>query len=234
MFKLFVAIICCAIFIKISTAGVVDVNNTVYFYKDWCPLESQRVELSKHFVLTMNECCIAKAEYINPIEIAAQVALQPYTSYISADQDISWCRGENEEQKIKAKKDNNEFESNRKKAAAIELVELPSILRRLDISTLCVEAGKLLREEAWFVIAPNMQAAALPFVKAEIKRRYSSISVKRTKNSQILRGDSECQLYASWGLPVSKNNMTGSDYYIQHVYSGARNYVYTRDGVITS
>ena len=232
--KVFTSAICAISVVAATAADDKILSDPVYFYKDWCPIEAERIELSKHFNLTMLECCIAKAERLDFNTSSALTALQPYMSHVAPDQDISWCIGDNAEQKLKRKQETQASNLTRSRAATIERADLPSILRRLDMSTLCVETGKLVREESWLVVAPNMQSTALPFVKAEIKRRSISFNENRAKRGQIATGDSECQLYASWGLPVSANRTTGSTSYIQHVYRGSRNYVYTRNGRITA
>jgi hypothetical protein len=193
------------------------------------------MELSKHFNLTMVECCIARADRLDFTTNAAIATVQPFMSHVVSDQDISWCSGDNAEQKLKRKQEAQASALDRAKAVAIERADLPAILRRLDMEMLCVDAGKLVREESWLVVAPNMQLTALPFVKAEFKRRSISFNASRAKLGQIAIGDSECQLYASFGHPVSSNRTeTGTTSSIQHVYRGSRNYVYTRDGRITA
>src|SRR5690606_33970565 len=47
-------------------------------------------------------------------------------------------------------------------------------------------------------------------------------------------GISKCALYASWGAPTRKNRSGGAwGIHIQHVY-GSRQYVYTKNGIVTS
>jgi hypothetical protein len=207
----------------------------VYFQKDWCPLALERQAISAHFKLTMVGCCIFRAERIDQAKSAAADAIQPFLSHMAPDQDLSWCRGDNSE--LKRERDNQAAatESDRMKQAAVERQELPAILRRLDLPMLCEATGTLIRGESWLVVAPNLREAAWPLVKAELRQRVNSVNEERVKRQQIQTGDTECHLYAALGLPQSSNrSTTARDISVQHVYRGSRNYVYTRNGRITS
>jgi hypothetical protein len=76
----------CAISVVTAATAADDkiLPDPVYFYKDWCPIEAERIELQKHFNLTMFECCIVKAERLDLDTNAALTALQPYMSHVSA------------------------------------------------------------------------------------------------------------------------------------------------------
>ena len=206
----------------------------LYFSQDWCPFASEREVLDKHFKLTSSDCCIFRAERRDWNDEAALVAIQPMLSRVSVEQDLSFCRGDNPDLKHQRDKDAQKSEGARRAMAAEERKDLAVVLRKMDIPMLCVEAAKLIRGERWFVIAPNMQQAALPYIQAELKRRGVPLNEKRVKFSTFNVGDSECQLYAARGLPTSQNRtITGSSRNVQHVYPGSRNYVYTTDGRIS-
>lgn len=53
-------------------------------------------------------------------------------------------------------------------------------------------------------------------------------------SNRVAMGISKCALYASWGYPTRENRSVGSwGIHTQHVY-GSRQYVYTKNGSVTS
>lgn len=195
----------------------------VYFRQDWCPLAAQREGISAHFKLAESGCCIWRAERLNYSTDEGIRAIQPFLRYVLPSSDVSDCTGTNVE-----------HEARRTKELSEERSRLPSKLRDIDVPSLCKATGAMIRGTAWLNEAPNLREGALPALRAELRRRSVSFNDERVRQQSIRVGDSECHLYAAWGLPASSNRTaTSSRLSVQHVY-GTGNYVYTENGRVTA
>ena len=107
------------------------------------------------------------------------------------------------------------------------------VLRELSKNNFCIALGQSLRGE--WIYGVGDFAYVAPLVKAEAARRKLSINNKSLiTGKKIKTGMSECELYASWGLPDSQHRSVGSwGVHTQNIYVGG-NYVYTENGRVTS
>ncbi len=108
----------------------------------------------------------------------------------------------------------------------------PAVLLKLSKNDFCVVFGKSLRGER-SVVGNSKVVAAL--METEANRRELSLDSNLIRSKTLRMGISECELYASWGHPSSRNRTVGSwGVHIQHVYGDFGNYVYTENGRVTS
>lgn len=107
----------------------------------------------------------------------------------------------------------------------------PETLRNMDRSEFCAAYGEAIREENVYNVGSFQNVVKL--VKAEARRRKIAFNDSLISDKKILRGFSECQLYASAGYPNGQNRSGGAwGVHIQYVYSWG--YVYTENGRVTS
>lgn len=195
----------------------------VYFRQDWCPLAAQRESIAASFKLAESGCCIWRAERLDYSTDEAARAIQTFLRYVLPSSDVSECTGTNVERVARHTKELSEERSN-----------LPSKLREIDVPSLCKATGAMIRGTAWLDQAPNLRDGALPVLRAELRRRSVGFNDERVRHQSIRIGDTECHLYAAWGLPTSSNRTaTSSRLSVQHVY-GTGNYVYTENGRVTA
>lgn len=85
------------------------------------------------------------------------------------------------------------------------------------------------KRKYFFSIQPELK-----LVKKEAVRRKLKFDDSLVDQGRIKMGISECQLYASFGLPEDQNRTVGRwGVHIQHIYGGGT-YVYTENGRVTS
>ena len=124
--------------------------------------------------------------------------------------------------------------ASRRREAIVERRALASKLRVVDLPLLCMRAGELLRNEFSLPEAHAMGAEAMLFVREELRRRGTGIDTPGAKQQRVRTGDTECHLFAAWGLPISSNHTTTSKRsLVQHVY-GLTTYAYTENGRVTA
>ena len=110
--------------------------------------------------------------------------------------------------------------------------EAPNILKAMSKDNICVAYGSALREGKVDGIGSLPEITKL--VKRELVRRKFKLEDSLVRKRSIKIGISECQLYASWGMPEDQNRTVGGwGVHIQHVY-GSGTYVYTENGRVTS
>ncbi len=204
----------------------------VFFTQDWCPVRSEVAELEAHFLVVRSRCCVYKVEPIDPNSPGARELLTKFSKYVVAAPDLGACYGDNAElaadraqlvvDAAKAKRD----------ADAMERAGMPSRLRQMRTSDLCLFVGQRYRDHE--VEGGPVDQSVLPAIWNELKARSISIDFVRSIRREIVIGDGVCQLLASKGLPVDINrtvNKSGTR--AQYVYPG-RLYVYTENGVVTA
>lgn len=112
------------------------------------------------------------------------------------------------------------------------VLEAPNILKAMSKDEVCAAYGKALRGQEIYEIGDV--AELMKLVKKESARRKLKFDDSLTRKERIRMGISECQLFASWGLPEDQNRTVGGwGVHIQHVY-GSGTYVYTENGKVTS
>lgn len=210
---------------------------TIYFYDNWCPRKEELTELSKHLEIKMNECCISMA-HVLPETLSHPEVLAPWSHRIMQKGfPGSRCDGAIltvDEEKAKeaeaaevARKQAEQFKAEEARRRS----EAPTILKAMSKEEFCVAYGKALRKGEIYEIGALPDTVRL--VKQELNRRKLKLDDSLVRNEQIRLGISECQLYASWGLPRDQNQSVGRwGIHIQHVYYGK--YVYTENGRVTS
>lgn len=206
---------------------------TIYFSTDWCPEKEELTELSKHLKLTMNRCCILKATLL-PLTISNSELLSPWSHriYVKNSDPTFPCVG------LMATEENNE----ELKAARLKQIEADRMrydgekakntLKAMTKNEFCETYGMALRGGEVYDIGALPDIVKL--VKKEATRRTLRFDDSLVRKEQIRMGISECQLYASWGMPEDQNRSVGSwGVHVQHVF-GLSRYVYTENGKVTS
>jgi hypothetical protein len=205
----------------------------VYFSQDWCPLTAERDALKTHFRLTMSGCCIFKAEFVGSDTAEAATVIASVQQHTTSEQSFGVCTGDNSELAQQRREVQETEQASRVEQAKIERRSLPGKLRAIELPLLCMRTGELVRDEFTLPEAPAMGLEALPLVRAELKRRGTGLELARVKARSIRTGDSECHLFAAWGLPISSNYTSASSgTSVQHVY-GSSTFVYTERSRIT-
>lgn len=211
---------------------------TIYFFDNWCPREEELAELSKHLEISMNGCCIRVAQVL-PETFSHPQVLAPWSHRIMQKGfPGSRCDGtilSIEEEKAReieaaemAKKDAEQYRIDE----ARRRTEAPAILKAMSKEEFCVAYGKALRKGEIYEIGALPDTMKL--VKQESNRRKLRFNDLLVRKEQIKVGISECQLYASWGLPRDQNQSVGRwGAHVQHVY-GYGAYVYSENGLVTS
>lgn len=223
---------------------------TIYFSTSWCPEKEELAELSKHLELTMNRCCILKASPLAQT-IAHPEALSPWSDriYIRNSDLEAPCVGLTKEEEAIEKPKRERLEKELAEKARIDeesaridedrfLSEFPSILKSMTKDEFCVAYGERLREWSPYYIPSTWirgtKANLLKKLKNEAARRKQKFDDSLVRNEKVKMGISECQLYATLGLPEDQNRTVGRwGVHIQHIYGGG-NYVYTENGRVTS
>lgn len=183
--------------------------DTLYFSTNWCPNDNQLAELSKLFELTMNGCCIQRATPL-PQTISNPEILAPWKKRIYLfNSDIEApCVGLTKEQelqvKLQAQIEKDEF----RKAEDQRISELPALLMDMTEDRFCVAYGRAIRvaarAESIGTIMGPWAAKEKKLVKNEASRRKLKLYDSLVKAMEIRLGISECQLYASVGIPDKK------------------------------
>ena len=97
---------------------------------------------------------------------------------------------------------------------------------------ICIAYGNVVRKEPIKYLSP-IENEDGDRVLEEAKRRKLGLNEKLVGAGTIRLGISECQMYASWGIPKRTNTSVGRwGRHEQHVYDGA--YVYVENGRVTS
>lgn len=214
--------------------------DTIYFSVDWCPRKEDLTGLSKHLRLTMNGCCIGEAAVSTRTKAHPEV-LAPWEYRISVDgYPNARCDGivstDQDEELAKLAYENwkKEFVEKEKVEAPARLAAAASKVKSMSKEEFCVAYGKAVRGEE-IDEEDSLQGAALTkLVKNEAGRRKLKFDDKLTSKAHIKLGISECQLYASWGMPEDQNRTVGSwGVHVQHVF-GLGSYVYTENGRVSS
>ena len=110
--------------------------------------------------------------------------------------------------------------------------EAPNRLKAMSKDEVCLAYGNALRKGEVDKIGSLPDIAKL--VKKELAHRKLKLDDSLVRKGHIKIGVSECQLYASWGMPEDQNRTVGSwGVHIQHIY-GSGTYVYTENGKVTS
>jgi len=215
-------------------------RDKIYFSVDWCPREEALAELSKHLVLKMNGCCIGEAEVLsqtksNPDVLAPweyRTAVEGYPN-ARCDGKVLTAQEEDSIKLIYIEKKIARAEQG-KIDEAIRLSEAPEKLKSMSKEAFCVAYGNALRGKLVEKLGYLPESEMLSLVKREAVRRKQKFNDALVRKGLIKIGNSECQLYASWGIPVDQNQSVGSwGVHTQHVY-GSGNYVYTENGRVTS
>lgn len=182
------------------------------------------MELSKHLNVTMYGCCIQRATVLPGTKSNPEV-LAPWADKIYTEESYPMCWGATEKEEAeKIALERIEAEHRQTKA--------PGILKDMSTEVFCTSYGRALRNQDIY------QIGALPdtkkLVKLEANRRKLRFDDSLVRKEKIRIGVSECQLYASWGLPNSQNKSVGQwGVHVQYVY-GDGTYVYTENGRVTS
>ncbi len=209
-------------------------NDAVFFRQDWCPVSRDRELLSTQFRLTMSGCCVFKAEYVGLDPGAAAAVIARLKEHVVRDQDLAVCAGDNEELMRDRKAAADLEEVVRRHDAAGERRVVAGKLRAVELPLLCMRVGELLRNEFSLPEASAMGKEATPFVLEELRRRGTGVDKGRVQQRAASTGDTECHLYAAWGLPMSSNHTSTSNRsLVQHVY-GLTTYAYTEKGRVTA
>lgn len=133
----------------------------------------------------------------------------------------------------------------RKSELAEQQIKLPHILKEMSNDDFCVAYGDAVQETTYKdgVLPDIMRLLAylksdnkrvMRLMKAEAHRRELLFNDAQIKSFKFVIGMTECQLYATNGLPREQNRTTskwGVD--IQHVY-GSSLFVYTVNGRVTA
>ena len=180
-------------------------------------------------------------------------------------EEIEEDRLEKEKQKLALAQQEKENAVKEKFAAEARLLAAPSILKAMSENDFCSSYGRAIREEGEsdlpaskdvlddngkvsFTVKKIVRAGSLPedlalmpkaelitLVKKEAVRRKLNISETITRKKQFRIGSTECQLYASMGLPEQANRTIGSwGVHIQNVYRNGTVFVYTENGTVKS
>lgn len=126
-------------------------------------------------------------------------------------------------------------EEDRRKELALDAEKkVASVLKEMNLLKFCYEYGKAIRGEKGnsdFNLVKDLQK----YFDNEAKRRKLKINKNLVKEEKVKMGMSTCNLFASWGLPQSKNDTVGSwGVHTQFVYGDFGPYVYTENGSVTS
>jgi hypothetical protein len=215
-------------------AQPVAAKDMVFFRQDWCPISRDRDLLRTQFRLTMSGCCVFKAEYVGLDLVEAAVVIARLQEHVVLVQDLSVCTGDNEELKRERKAAADAEEAVRRNEATEERRAIAGKLRAVELPLLCMRAGELLRNQFSLPEASAMGKEATPFVLEELRRRGTGVDKARVQQQLVRTGDTECHLFAAWGLPMSSNHTTTSNRSsVQHVY-GLTTYAYTERGRVTA
>jgi hypothetical protein len=234
--KALVALTCLA-FPVMATEGNV-MPSEIYFHTAWCPSQEDLVELSKHLELTMNGCCVSKgvpkALARNKPEVLKRWRMvmsnryspqEPCTGIQPTAEEVGQMRLEYENF-VKETDEQTRLDKER------ILKEAPKRLREMAADEFCAVLGDAIRGNWTESIGFTKDGAVLAM--AEAARRKLSVNRNLVRAEKLQIGITECELYASWGLPETKNRTVGSwGYHTQHVYRSVGTYVYTKNGKVT-
>ncbi len=113
------------------------------------------------------------------------------------------------------------------------LKDAPAKLRGMPKDEFCVAFGQAIRG-VW-IDSVGVSKEVLAMAKAEAVRRKLSLNQSLVRAEKVRIGMTECELYASWGLPEKQNRSVGAwGIHTQHVFGSFGAYVYTQNGRVTS
>lgn len=131
-------------------------------------------------------------------------------------------------QELESKRKENELILEKEKYIS----QFPIHLKEMYTFEFCMEYGNHIRQESEKY---DREAKVISAFNKEIKRRKLTLNNTLIKKQSIKLGVSECQLYASWGMPNDQNESVGSwGVHVQHIYKSNDTYVYTENGKVTS
>lgn len=108
-----------------------------------------------------------------------------------------------------------------------------STLRELSKVNFCVLYGEFIKGNPLDSNGYLSEDIAFKLVNTEARRRKLRFNDKQIQSEEVKIGMTECQLYATWGLPDDQNRTVGSwGVHIQHIYGSK--YIYTQNGRVTS
>lgn len=203
----------------------------LYFSNNWCPRTDELLVLSKHLKLEMNGCCIREAIVLDDTFSHPEV-LDPWAHRVMLDEYPNLpCNGialtkEEEIKGISSEEFQKRLNVSRRSSAI-------NSLKAMTKERFCIAYGWLLNGEVIHEIG-ELPDALLLFKKEAKRRKFGRLDDNMIKEGKIKLGMSECELYASWGIPEEKNQSVGQwGINVQHVY-GNGTYVYTENGKVTS
>jgi hypothetical protein len=160
----------------------------------------------------MTGCCIQKATPL-PQTISNPDVLAPWKKRIylfNSDIDAP-CVGLTEEQALQAELQSQIEKDEFRKGEEQRISELPAMLMDMTEDRFCVAYGRAIRRAARAEsIGPIMgpwAAKEKKLVKNEASRRKLKLNDSLIKEMEIKLGISECQLYASVGMPDKKERI---------------------------
>jgi hypothetical protein len=188
----------------------------VYFRQDWCPEPPELEDLARFASVDMNGCCVRRLLPSDNMGMPAG-SLTAYKSRVIDTMDDAECSGSNTATRAAA-----ELAEQAARAEAEEIRrQLPKELRAAGASTICALAGKAIRGE---LPVPGL-------VMTELRRRKLTVDQKRAQSQTMRIGDSECQLFASYGLPSnSSRTVTRRGTWVRHDYEAMT--VRTVNGIV--
>lgn len=217
-----------------------------YFRQDWCPDDYEVDAILDNFVIERNGCCIqeAKPRFFRTGEYRELLAR--WKDKLIDDPSRESCTGSpaswSAEDKariaaIRVEKDRREEEVRRAwDAAQAEKDRAAADAWRAQVESLLADMPSLSKDGACAVYGTMLRTGDKKV--ADTARRIASkrairIDEAMAKQERIRIGISECQLFASFGLPERANRSVGSwGVHVQYIYG--RTYVYTKNGAVTS
>lgn len=227
-----------------STSGSDGAGSDIYFRQDWCPDDLETAQMEQQYALSRDGCCIVRAT--PRYATSNRDALAPWASKIVPSISRELCTGsperwtdedrarvdrlkrdrlavEAKEWQDRADEDRRLMAERRAERKAM-LEALVDQMADMTPDGVCASLGVLTRDGDGAVLAKARKLAAT---------RGLRVDEALTKRERIKLGISECQLFASFGLPERANRSVGSwGVHVQYIYG--RTYVYTKNGTVTS
>lgn len=155
---------------------------------------------------------------------------KPFVTYDKAGFSfVRLVRGKQWFDHLKEQSDQADLEERKKNA----LNHWKEVLREESKEEFCVLYGTVVRLgflDTSGYLSPGMD---VKLMKTEARRRKLTFNDKQIQNEEVKIGMTECQLYATWGLPDEQNRTVGRwGIHIQHIYGSK--YIYTENGRVTS
>lgn len=211
----------------------------IYFSTGWCPRPEELAELSKYLDISMNGCCIKKG-IPNALAHDGPDALEPWRNrmisnvyqYARCDGRVLTIQEETEAQKAydeQIKQNEEQVKIDKERL----LRNAPAKFQEMRKEEFCDAFGKAIRG-VWI---DNIGASkeVIVMARTEATRRKLSFNQNLVRAEKVRIGITECELYASWGLPERQSRSVGSwGVHIQHIFGLSGPYVYTQNGIVRS